>query len=419
MRLELQYGTGKLFAELPLSWQTKILDHGQPGFLDMAESLGRALEEPVGEKPFGDWLRFRKILIIVPDITRYNGADRFLPLLYEQYFKDRDVTVLFALGNHRKQTAAEMKGLVSDFIFERVPCLDHDCYDRNRLTLVGVTKSGLDVVINSALVEAEAAIVTGSIGFHYLAGYGGGRKAIFPGVAGYQSIIGIHKKVFRGDGPGKDPRARSGILDGNPMHEEIMEAISFVKTPMFLINTVLDDRKQLLGIFAGHVREAHAEGCRWYARNFAVSVEEKADVVILSGGGFPKDINFIQAHKALEHGIGAVKPGGTLIVAGRCQDGLGHDDFIRWFDYGDSAPMEEQARKSDKVYAQTAFATRLKAEYCTIVFISDLDDETVRRMGLIPKKSLADAVVFAETKGPKTCYVIPDGAHTLALYEGE
>jgi lactate racemase len=419
MRLELQYGSEKLSAELPPSWQTTVLHHRQPDRLDMEASLRAAIEKPLSEKPFSEWLRFRKILIIVPDITRYNGADRFLPLLYEPYLKDRDVTVLFALGNHRKQTSSEMKGLVSDFIFERIPCVDHDCYKSERLTLTGTTASGLDVVVNSALLEADAVIVTGSIGFHYLAGYGGGRKGIFPGVAGYESIIGIHKKVFRADGPGKDPKARSGILEGNPMHEEIMEAISFVKTPMFLINTVLDDQKQLLGVFAGHIREAHAEGCRWYARNFAVTVEETADVVIVSSGGFPKDINFIQAHKAIEHGIGAVRQGGTLIVVGKCQDGLGHDDFLRWFDYGDSFAMEQEARKTDKVYAQTAYATRFKAEHCNIVLVSDLAEKTVERMGLIPKKSLAEAIAFAGVRSAKRCYVIPDGSHTLALYGGE
>jgi nickel-dependent lactate racemase len=199
------------------------------------------------------------------------------------------------------------------------------------------------------------------------------------------------------------------------MHEEIMEAIALVKTPMFLINTVLDEKKNLLEIFAGDMREAHRQGCFWYRDRFAVTVREKADVVIVSSGGFPKDINFIQAHKSIEHGLAAVRQGGTLIVVGRCADGLGHDGFLHWFDYGDSAAMEEQARKTDKVYAQTAYATRLKGEYCSIVLVSDLEDDVVRRMGLIPKKSLAEAVAFADDPTVRLCYVIPNAAQTLIV----
>jgi nickel-dependent lactate racemase len=268
-------------------------------------------------------------------------------------------------------------------------------------------------MLNSLLVNADAAVVTGSINFHYLAGFGGGRKSLFPGIAGYETIIGIHRKVFHQDKPGKHGCAKSGTLAGNPMHEEIMEGIALIKTPLFLINTVLNDKKDFLNIFSGDIKYAHEVGCEWYREHFEVTVEEKADVVVVSAGGFPKDIDFIQAHKSIEHAMGAVKDGGTVIVLGECKDGMGNAAFLPWFEYPTSAEMEPHVRKSDKVYSQTAYATRRKAERCTIILVSGLEESQVRKMGLIPKKTLGEAVSSANDGMEKLCYVIPNGSTTL------
>jgi len=410
----LKYGRGSVSFRPPENWRITVLRHREPQPLSLKDALLNSLENPIGERPFSDWVsRFNNILIVVPDVTRYAGMERALPVLFERFPKNIHARIIFALGNHRKQTEGEREGLISREVYAKVPSFDHDCYDKNGLTLAGKTSSGLDVVLNSALFRADAAIVTGSINFHYLAGFGGGRKSIFPGIAGYDTILGIHGQVFKKDSPGKHASSRSGVLKGNPMHEEIMEGIALIRTPLFLINTVLDDKKNLLNVFAGNIKDAHEEGCSWYKEHFEASVKEKADIVIVSSGGFPKDINFIQSHKAVEHAMGAVKDNGAVIVAGKCEDGLGNADFLRWFEYGPSADMEPYVRKADKVYAQTAYATRLKAERCSIFFVSDLDGESVKKMGLIPKKSIEDAITAADDGKDKVCYIIPDGSNTL------
>jgi len=410
----LKYGRERISFRLPENWQATVVHHKEPQPVPLEDTLLTSLEHPIGAQPFEKWIGpFKNILIIVPDVTRYAGMERALPMLLEKFPKNIHAQIIFALGNHRKQTEGEREELISREVYAKVPSFDHDCYDKNGLTLAGKTSSGLDVVLNSALFRADAAVVTGSINFHYLAGFGGGRKSIFPGIAGYDTILGIHRQVFKKDSPGKHELARSGILKGNPMHEEIMEGIALIRTPLFLINTVLDDRKNLLNVFAGNIKDAHEEGCAWYREHFEAAVEEKADIVIVSSGGFPKDINFIQSHKAMEHAIGAVKDNGAVIVAGKCEDGLGNADFLRWFEYGPSTDMEPYVRKADKVYAQTAYATRMKAERCTIFFVSDLDDESVRKMGLIPKKSVEDAINAADDGKNKVCYVVPDGSKTL------
>ncbi len=411
---ELKYGKQKIRFGLPDKWHTEVLKHSEPTPVSIEEKLVESLETPLNHKPLAEWLKpFKEILIIVPDVTRYAGMERVLPLLHSRYLQNVNVKILFALGNHRKQTEDEKKNIVSESIYNKFSCIDHDCFDNSGLTNVGKTSTGLDVVLNSLLINTEAAVVTGSINFHYLAGFGGGRKSIFPGVAGYETILGIHRMVFNPDKPGKHILAKSGILKGNPMHEEIMQGISLIRTPMFLINTALDDKKNFINVFAGDIKAAHEEGCRWYGSHFEVKTERKADIAIVSSGGFPKDINFIQAHKAMEHAMGAVRDNGTVIVTGECADGMGTTDFLKWFEYTTSSEMEPNARTSEKVYAQTAYSTRLKAERCDIIMVSKLEENDVRKMGLIPKATIQEAIMSVDDGTEKLCYIVPEGSNTL------
>jgi lactate racemase len=410
----LNYGRETQSFRVPDRWRIDVLRPPDPPALPLRQTLLQSLADPIGEKPLREWLKpFKDILIIVPDVTRYAGMEHVLPIIYEEYLQDFNVKIIFALGNHRKQTIAEQKNIISEGLFEAIHSFDHDCYDTDNLTSFGHTSTGLEVILNSSLIRNDAVIVTGSISFHYLAGYGGGRKSIFPGVSGYETILGIHSKVFNENGPGKHPSARTGILNGNPMHEEIMQGISLIKTPMFLINTVLDDNHRFLNIFSGHLRSAHETGCDWFMKHFGCTPEKKADIAIVSAGGFPKDINFIQAHKAIEHAMGAVKEKGTLIVIGKCEDGLGNPDFLKWFNYSSLEEMEKHVRKADKVYAQTAYATRMKAERRRIILVSELDGETVKNMGLIPAGSVEEAIALADDGSSRNCHIIPIGSSTF------
>ncbi len=412
----LKYRKGTISFALPEKWVVHTLKPQEPESLPFEKTILYSLEHPIGEPPFSEWIKdFKNILIIVPDITRYAGTERILPVLFDRFLKERETKIVFALGNHRKHTIEEQRGIVSPMIYENVSCIDHDCYDTKNLSSFGFTSSGIEVLLNASLASADGVIVIGSINFHYLAGFGGGRKALFPGIAGYKTILGIHGRVFNKDKPGKHPCARSGVLEGNPMHEEIMEGIALVKKPMFLINTILDDKKNLLKVFSGHINSAHVEGCRWLMEHFACTPQEKADIVIAGAGGFPKDINFIQTHKTIEHAMGAIKEGGTMIVAGGCEDGIGNDDFLQWLEYKTIGEMEHHVRNADRVYAQTAYATRVKTQRCTIILISNLTEDVVRKMGLIPKKNMVDALALLDKEKRYICNIIPDGSTTLVI----
>ena len=415
MTIDLHYGRGLVPFEAPQAWSVSLVDHGRPAPGPFEEALLASLKEPEASPPLEAWLEGKKeLLLIVSDVTRYTGAERLLPVLKERFLhRVKSVRVLFALGNHRKQTEAEHRGLVSDGVYEAFPCVDHDCFDEGVLASLGKTPSGLDVRLNRLLVEADGAIVTGAVSFHYLAGFGGGRKCIIPGIAAYQTILDTHRRVFHKDRPGKDERAQTGVLQGNPMHEAILEGLGLVKTPLFLINTIFDEEKNLLRIFSGHMKESHEAGCAWYNEHFSAVVPEKADVVVVSAGGFPRDIDFIQSHKALEHAKHAAKDGGTIILLARCEDGVGNPYFLPWFAYPDLAAMEQAVRGADKVYAQTAYSTRLKAERYRIILVSDLDEGQVRRMGMVPKRTLEDALASLDRQKSLLCHVIPEGSKTL------
>jgi len=167
----LKYGKKIISFRLPEAWRTVTLNYRKPEPLRLEEALFDALDNPIGEKPLWEWLSKNKdVLIIVPDITRYAGMERILPLLLERLPKDINARIIFALGNHRKQTEEERKEILSDSVYESIPNFDHDCFDAHALTSIGRTRSGLEVVVNSSLIRAKAAIVTGSINFHYLAG---------------------------------------------------------------------------------------------------------------------------------------------------------------------------------------------------------------------------------------------------------
>jgi lactate racemase len=415
MMIELKYGRKVVLFEPPPNWTVTTIEPGHPAPCEVERALLSSLVRPFSSQSLDGWLEGKeKILIIVSDITRYTGAEHILPLLKSKFLAEKKVEILFALGNHRKLTDDERKSIVSEEVFLSWPCVDHDCFDDRELSFLGTTESGMEVRVNRRLLDADGIIVTGTISFHYLAGFGGGRKCIIPGVAGYQTILDAHRRVFRTDAPGKDARARTGVLTGNPMHEAIMEGISLVNKPLFLINTILDDEKRFLKVFSGDMEASHEAGCAWYSDYFSATAREKADVVIVSVGGYPKDIDFIQTHKALEHAKYATKPGGTIILLGKCEDGIGNQHFLPWFDYPSIEAMEPDVRVSDKVYSQTAYSTRMKAEQYRVIIVSDLDDVDVRKMGMTPARSLDEAVDLVEWDEHALCYVIPEGSKTLA-----
>jgi len=365
-----------------------------------------------------------RVVIVTSDITRYTGSEYYLPLLVERLnaagIRDRDIEIVIALGIHRKQTEHEHKKIVGS-LYGRIKVTDHDCDDPGKLVFVGKTGNGIEVELNRAVMEADRRILTGTIGFHYFAGFGGGRKAILPGVASRQACMASHFTVLnRGEGSGKNPNAATGILAGNPVHTTMVEACAMAK-PDMLLNTVLSPDKQIMAVFAGDWRDAHEAGCRYYAEHFSFPLREKADLVVVSCGGFPKDINFIQAHKSMEYGCQALKDDGVLVLLAQCRDGYGHQTFFDWFRHKELPEFEAALRNKYEINGQTAYATLQKAKRFRVILVSSLPAKEVTSMSMISAVNLDDAMQKAEAMLPQdyTAYIIPEGGMVLPVHQGK
>ena len=367
--------------------------------------------------------RFRageRVVIVTSDITRYTGSEQYLALLVDEVNRrgipDRDITLLIALGIHRKQTETEHRRIVGP-LYDRITVVDHDCDNPDNLVFVGRTSNGIDVMVNRLAVEADRLILTGTIGFHYFAGFGGGRKALLPGISGRASCLASHFAVLHPEpGSGRNPQATTGILDGNPVHKALCEACAMVG-PDLIFNTVLSPDKKIIAVFAGQWDEAHRAGCRFYAEHFSYHLQEKADLVVASCGGFPKDINLIQSHKAMEYAGRALKEGGVMVLLAQCRDGYGHQSFFTWFQHKELLEFEAALRARYEINGQTAYALLEKAKRFRIILVSDLPPEEVRAMSLTPAATLDEALVVAEQMllPEYTAYVIPEAGTVLPV----
>ena len=396
-----------------------ILPQNPPPPLD-EEEMRHRLSHPIGVPPLKEWVREGdEVLIVVSDITRKTGARKVLPLIISELLGARvpeeKVKIIFALGNHRGLTEEERRAIVGEEIADRFPLFDHNSEAEEDLVSFGSTTRGVPVALNRALFEVDKIILTGGITFHYFAGFTGGRKSIVPGLAGKRTIIENHKlSVDFEKGTWRDG-VEIAELEGNPLSQDLVEAASNAPRP-FIVNTVISGG-EIVGLFAGDWIKAHKEGCSFFKGIYGVPVPRRRRLVVASAGGFPKDINFIQSHKALHNAERALSDGGWLILLSACSDGVGSASFLSWF------PFEKEAfltrfRESGELNGQTAFSLALKVSRLNVILVSELPSPDVERMGMIPARSLEEAweMVPAEIRR-EGGYIIPEAGTTLPLPE--
>ena len=273
---------------------------------------------------------------------------------------------------------------------------------------------GTPIEVNRALKDFSHVIITGAVGFHYFAGFTGGRKSICPGLASAKTIQATHMLALDFERGGRRAGVGTGLLDGNAVHEAC-ERVAELINPSFSINTVVDERGRAVRVYAGHWRAAHRQACDAYFSDHTIKLEKKRDVVLASSGGFPWDINLIQAHKSLEMSVQACNEGGTIVLLAECEDGLGRPDFLKWFAAKDSGGLESLLRETYEVNGQTAWSLMTKAEKYRICLVSGLADDDVRSMGMFPASNLADALESVDGSSPG--YILPRATATLPVTE--
>jgi nickel-dependent lactate racemase len=420
-QVQLGYGRGTLAFESE-GGRFRVLESESPDEPPMTDAeVGAAIDDPLDSQPLEDILSpGESVLVVVSDATRATGSAQVVNLLVRRLIAlgvaPYDLRIIFATGLHRAVTREEKAELLSPFIVQRVRALAHDASDEASHVTMGETERGTPIELNRALFEHSHVILTGAVGFHYFAGFTGGRKSVCPGLASRRTIEATHLLALDFERGGRRAGVGAGLLDGNAVHEEC-ERIAAEVAPSFLINTVTDERGRVVRVYAGDWRSAHRQACAEYADSRAVKIDRKRSLVVVSAGGAPHDLNLIQAHKALEMASHACVDGGDIILAAECADGLGREDFLKWFDAEDSRALEARLRDSYEVNGQTAWSLLTKAERFRVQLVSALADEDVRRMRMTPARSIEEAL--ARVEGAASGYVMPRGAALMPVVKGD
>ena len=385
--------------------------------------INAALDSPIDSETLENIVEAGdSVLIVVPDATRRAASGQIVNLLVRRLIANGvapfDIRIIFAVGIHRPVTEEEKRELITSFIAQRIRTIEHNARDLMRLAGLesnqfvdfGETKRAIPIELNRALVEHDKIILIGGVNFHYFAGFGGGRKLICPGLASEKTVNATHQLIFDCEQKGRRAGIEVGRLAGNPVHEEFLEAVEKIN-PAFAVNTIVDEAGSAARVFAGNWKTSHERACEFYAENFSIEIAEKRPLVVVSAGGAPLDLNLIQAHKALEMASHACAVGGTIVWLAECDDGLGKNDFLDWFAAENSQELAENLCAKFQVNGQTAWSLMEKAERFKIYLISDLQEETVKKMRLIPVENLSDA--FSKIDGNLNGYILPFGAKFL------
>ena len=369
-----------------------------------------ALENPIGSKRLKDIVKpGEKIAIITSDITRPMPTYKVMPALIEELeaggVKPCDITLVFALGSHRKQTPEEQKRLAGEYAYNKINVVDSDIDD---CVHMGVTSSGTPVDITRVVAEADRKIALGNIEFHYFAGYSGGYKAIMPGVSTPAAIQSNHKMMIK-------PESCAGRLEGNPVREDIEEAGALCGVD-FILNVVLDEHKNIVKVVCGDPIKAHREGAKFLDKLYTKEIDCGADIVIVSQGGAPKDLNLYQTQKALDNSKHAVKDGGIIILIGSCAEGYGEHTFEDWMLNSESPDaLVNKIRENFVLGGHKAAAIGMVLQRAEIYLVSDMAPELVKRSFMKPYTSAQQAFDDALAKLGKSADVItmPYGGSVL------
>jgi len=417
MKVSLNYGYDSMALNIPdENYMGTLSPKDTREIEDPINEVRRALANPIGSKKIKELVSSQdKVVILASDITRPSPSSILLPPILKELNKaglsNDQITIVFGLGVHRKQSEEEKKKLVGKDIYSKIKCIDHDI---DNCVRIGTTKRGNQVFIFKKVLDADFVIATGNLEFHYFAAYSGGAKALAPAVCGRETVTNNHKHFL-------DPKAKAGLIKGNPVREEIEEIGEMVGIN-FMVNAVLNSHKKLVKVVAGDVTKAHREGTKYINDMFRVEIDELADIVITSPGGYPKDIDLYQTHKAMENASSAVKNGGIIIVAGECKDGLGEGKFAQALN-GKLSPQEliEELKKNfilGRHKASRVAKIHLDSE---IYLVSNLPNEIKKKLFIKNFNSLEEAFSEAiKVQGENVkVLVIPYGGSTLPNYKGK
>lgn len=369
----LPYGSTDVCVRIPArNLLGSIMPKELPGAQDARAEVERALSAPIGSKKLSEIAKPEdKVAIVVDDASRHAPTDvMILPVLAELNsagVKDENITVIFGCGTHRAVTSEEAQRILGEEACKRLKTISHDC-KAGDLVHIGDTKThGNKVRINRVFAEANVKILLGDVGFHYYAGYGGGRKSVLPAIAGMEAIQHNHAMLLSAS-------ARTGILDGNPVHEDMTEAAKLSKVD-FIVNTISNGKGEIVKAFAGDLEQAFGEAVKACDEMYRVAVDRRADIVVVSPGGHPADINLYQAYKALDNALEIVKRGGVVVLVAECDEGYGNQVFYEWMaKLGDLKSVEREIKRGFALGGHKAYYLLKALQNHQIILVSSLPE---------------------------------------------
>lgn len=362
-----------------------------------------------------------QVTIVVSDITRYwMRQDKIVALLVEYLAEEvgvayEDMAVVIALGTHRAQTEEELKKLVTPAVYEKVRVLNHDCMASN-LTKVGTTSRGTEVWVNPLAVGRKLIVIGGTV-HHLMAGFGGGRKNILPGIAGKTTINQNHIHSLSPTMPKSNPLIGVGRLAENPVNEDMDEACAMVN-PTFGINIIADSKSRHCALICGHWRKAWEQSCRVVADSMGVTIPQKADVVVVSCGGFPRDISLYQGVKSLLNASRAVMDGGDIVFLAECREGGGADEYFSWIKPLRRGTLDADLRADFSIAGYIFYASVEAVANCSCHMLTEIPPETIAPMGLSAYSDISELLRQVDFSG-KSVYVMPYGGGTVPFLESE
>ncbi len=416
MKVNLAYGQGYLPVEFPDDRTTVIAPNHTAGLKDERAAILQALENPIGSKPLKEIIKpGDKICISFTDITRATPNDRIIPWLLQHlsHVPRENITLLNQLGTHRPNTQAELEKMLTPEVVRDYRVLNHEPENHAAHVQLGTTRSGVPALINRHVVEADVRIITGFIEPHFFAGFSGGIKGICPGTAALETVMSNHGVENIGD-----PSATFGINEGNPLWEELRD-IALRVGPSFVLNVTLNEERRITNVFAGDIIKAHKVGTEFVRKSAMQKVEAPFDVVVTTNSGYPLDMNLYQGVKGMSAGARIIKPGGTLILAAECREGVPAksplDKLLR------SAKSSEEILtmlatpgfvRPEQWQAQIQALVQRKAR---VLLHSTLPDEVVRACHLMPCPDInAEVKKCLDEAGPNArVAVLPQGPLTI------
>lgn len=421
--IEMKYGRAKVSIDPQTdNYLGLIQSYGMTDKDTEEQVIKKALLNPIGSRRLKEIVKpGEKVCIVISDTTRaWQKMDLYLPYIVNELsmagIEDNNITFLCATGSHRPQTGEEHRTLLGKKLADRFRVEDHDCRNEKNLVRLGTTSFGTPVIVNRTAVENDHVILTGGIVFHDLAGWGGGKKSILPGICAYESIMANHALSLNPNmGEGINPLVRCGNADDNPVHMDMMEAAAFVN-PSFLFNVIINEQGNIGKAVAGDYIKAHEEGRKLVDKIDSAYIGEKADLVIASAGGYPKDIDLYQASKALINAKEAVKDRGSIILLAECIEGFGGEEVqLMLEEFSDNYSREKALRESFSVARYTGYLITEIAERFNVILVSSIDPYKMKNSGIKAVTCVQEAmdIVRKAKEGSQSVYFMPSGANTL------